>query len=119
MLQVDYAYYKDTYGGTLISEADFPSAIRQAYVYVNHITQGRAAKEQTDEVQAKINNACCAAAEYVHKSEQSGGAEVASETVGKWSRSFVSQGKTLQQRINASIRMYLSGTGLTYAGVGC
>lgn len=114
MLNVDYAHYQSVFGGRLINEADFYRIIRQAFAHVERLTFGRAEQPQEADVQAKINDACCAVADLLFADEQP---QVASETVGKWSKSYATSGKTVQQRIRSTVRLYLSGTGLTYTGV--
>ena len=115
MLNVDYAHYQSVFGGRLIPAADFDRIMRQAYAHVSRLTLERAEEQQEDLVQGKINDACCAVADLLFADEQP---RVASETVGKWSKTFASDGKTTQQRIRSTVRLYLSGTGLTYTGVG-
>lgn len=116
MTDVDYSYYTGTFLGNSIPETAFPRLMRDAQTYISRYTFGRADRPQPDDVTAKINNACCAVAELLQQEELSGG-QIASEAVGKWSRTYVTNGKTLNQRVRDIVRRYLSGTGLTYRGV--
>ena len=60
MAYADYPYYKNTYLGTAIQEADFPRLALRASSFLDYYTQGRAGQNQ--DVNA-VKMACCAVAE--------------------------------------------------------
>lgn len=139
MIYADYGYYTDTYMGSAIAEADYPRMAARAGRYLDYITQGRA--ERNADLEAIKMCACALAENYQSieaaeklslRSLQAGTAdtaEVQSETVGSWSRSYRSGGDSAQSASNAAqtarssmldtARMYLSNTGLLYRGRRC
>lgn len=147
MIYADYAYYTDEYFGNTISEDDFIRVGAKASRYIDYITQGRAAKVAAvgldgGEVITAIKNACCELAEQYQLIEQAqalakqslaaaseGGAELQSETVGAWSRSYRSGGDSAQSAAQAAkeaeaalyviAQRYLASTGLLYRGGRC
>lgn len=141
MAYADYEYYKDTYLGTAIKEADFPRLALRASSFLDYYTQGRAAQNQNLDA---LKMACCALAEQyqaidtaqalaqkaLSASLSSGGSgELQSQTVGSWSKTYRSGGETAQQAataaqtaqasLAAAAMQYLAGTGLLYRGRGC
>ena len=139
MAYADYEYYKDTYLGTAIKEADFPRLALRASSFLDYYTQGRAA--QNVDLDA-LKMACCAVAEqyqYVDTAQSLAqksltasletDGELQSQTVGSWSKSYRSGGETAQQAataaqtaqasLSAAAMQYLAGTGLLYRGRGC
>lgn len=139
MAYADYEYYKDTYLGTAIKEADFPRLALRASSFLDYYTQGRAA--QNVDLDA-LKMACCAVAEqyqYVDTAQSLAqksltasletDGELQSQTVGSWSKTYRSGGETAQQAataaqtaqasLSAAAMQYLAGTGLLYRGRGC
>lgn len=139
MAYADYEYYKDTYLGTAIKEADFPRLALRASSFLDYYTQGRAA--QNADLDA-LKMACCAVAEqyqYVDTAQSLAqksltasletDGELQSQTVGSWSKTYRSGGESAQQAAEsaqtaeamlASIaQRYLAGTGLLYRGRCC
>ena len=139
MAYADYEYYKDTYLGTAIKEADFPRLALRASSFLDYYTQGRAA--QNVDLDA-LKMACCAVAEqyqYVDTAQSLAqksltasletDGELQSQTVGSWSKPYRSGGETAQQAataaqtaqasLSAAAMQYLAGTGLLYRGRGC
>lgn len=139
MAYADYEYYKDTYLGTAIKEADFPRLALRASSFLDYYTQGRAA--QNVDLDA-LKMACCAVAEqyqYVDTAQSLAqksltasletDGELQSQTVGSWSKTYRSGGETAQQAataaqtaqvsLAAAAMQYLAGTGLLYRGRGC
>lgn len=134
----DYEYYSMNYMGRLISEDDFPRLAMRASRYIDYITYNKAQKNAETE---SVKMCCCALAEQeqqietaqelaqnsLHASAASG-AEVQSETVGGWSRSYRAGGSSAQAAGDAAsatrsarltvAREYLAQTGLLYRG-GC
>lgn len=114
MIYADYDYYLDEYFGNSISGDDFARLSRQASAYIDTITYGNAEKATDSKVIAKLSDACCAVAEVMQKQEQGG--EVASESNDGTSVTYVTSGKTAQNRMYDAAVMHLSNTGLLYAG---
>lgn len=112
----DYAYYRDSFHGSVVSEADFPGLAVKASAYVRAITFGRATANREE-----VKDATCAAAEVIQQLEKErSGAAKASETVGSWSVSYQNTnnlGLNEQTRLAQAVDLYLTGTGLNYAGV--
>ena len=115
MIYADYDYYLDEYFGNSISSDDFVRLSRQASAYIDTITYGNAEKATDSKVITKLSDACCAVAEVMQKQEQGG--EVASESNDGASVTYVTGSATPEQRMYNAAAMYLSGTGLLYAGV--
>ena len=141
MAYADYDFYKITYLGTAIQEADFPRLSLRASAFLDYYTQGRAALNAGLDA---LKMACCAVAEqyqYIDTAQalaqkslsaslESGETgELQSQTVGSWSKTYRSGGDSAQQALSsvqtakASLssiaQQYLSGTGLLYRGRGC
>lgn len=141
MAYADYDFYKITYLGTAIQEADFPRLSLRASSFLDYYTQGRAA--QSADLDA-LKMACCAIADqyqYIDTAQalaqkslsaslESGETgELQSQTVGSWSKTYRSGGDSAQQALSsvqtakASLssiaQQYLAGTGLLYRGRGC
>ncbi|WP_101698504.1 hypothetical protein [Clostridium minihomine] len=112
----DYAYYRDSYRGSAVSEADFPGLAVKASAYVRAITFGRA-----DADREEVKDATCSAAEMIQQLEKErSGTAKSSESVGSWSVSYLnpnSLGADERTRLSQAVDMYLAGTGLMYAGV--
>ena len=141
MAYADYEYYKDTYLGTAIQEADFPCLALRASSFLDYYTQGRAGQNQ--DLNA-VKMACCALAEQyqsidlarqaaLHALQNSANAgeagELQSQSVGSWSKTYRSGGESAQQATTAAqaaqaslasvAAQYLSSTGLLYRGRRC
>ena len=139
MAYTDYDFYKITYLGTAIQEADFPRLSLRASAFLDYYTQGRAALNAGLDA---LKMACCAIAEqYQHidaahalaqkslsASLESDG-ELQSQTVGSWSKTYRSGGDSAQQALSSAqaaqaslaaiAQQYLGTTGLLYRGRGC
>lgn len=141
MAYADYEYYKDTYLGTAIQEADFPCLALRASSFLDYYTQGRAGQNQ--DLNA-VKMACCAVAEQyqsidlarqaaLHALQNSANAgeagDLQSQSVGSWSKTYRSGGESAQQATTAAqaaqaslasvAAQYLSSTGLLYRGRRC
>lgn len=140
MAYADYEFYATEYMGTAIKDADFPRLALRASSFLDYYTQGRAAENVGLDA---LKMACCALAERYQAIEaaqkladktltaaaNAGGAELQSETVGSWSKSYRSGGDSAaaaasaaanaQASLAAAARQYLSGTGLLYRGRRC
>lgn len=113
MVYADYDYYINDYSGRAIAETDFPRLSRQASAYLDSLTYGKIRGPWVDD--SRVKDACCAVAEVMQKQEQGG--EVASESNDGASVTYVTGNATPEQRMYNAAVMYLSSTGLLYAGV--
>lgn len=114
MAYATYVFYTDTYKGNAIASADFDRLATRASSYIDHLTLGRASSYSAGD---EVKMAACSVAEVLDKEEKGG--ELASQTVGSWSRSYVTSGKTLDQRLYDAVKLYLAYTGLLYGGIYC
>ena len=85
MIYADYNYYTTIYGGTAVSEGDFPRFAAKASAYIDKATFGRAEEHADDE---RVKNCCCELCEIYSRTDDSGGILKQSETVGSWSCSL-------------------------------
>ncbi len=139
MAYADYYYYMMTYFGTAIPQDAFDRLAARASAYIDYYTQGRAAAAADTPA---VKMACCALAEQylaidsaqaalasaVSKPDSSN-AEVQSETVGSWSRTYktssesaaslVAAGKEARAQLAEIARQYLAQTGMLYRGGRC
>lgn len=136
MIYADYDYYRNEYFGNAVQELDFQRLALHASQYIDYITRGRARSDIEE-----VKMCCCALAEQQQTIETAqalakislsagavDGAEVQSETVGSWSRSYRSGGDSAQSAAQAEAaaksvmldiaRRYLANTGLLYRGGG-
>lgn len=148
MVYADYDYYANSYFGRAISEEDFPRFALRGSQYLDYITMGKVRKlaavglsEESAALEA-VKMCCCALAEQYQSIDAAqalaqknlsaaaaDGAEVQSETVGGWSRSYRSGGDSAQAAVQAAAagkdallsiaRQYLANTGLLYRGGRC
>lgn len=114
MVYADYDYYLNEYSGNAVAEADFTRLSRQASAYLDSLTYGKIRGTWFDD--SRVKDACCAVAEVMYKQEQGGG-EVSSESNDGASVTYVTGNTTPEQQMYNSAVMYLSCTGLLYAGV--
>lgn len=138
MEYADYDYYKNTYLGNSIEEDDFLRLALRSSQYIDYITRGKA-EAQADKPAVKM--ACCAIAEQYQmieaaktlankslSAENNGSAEVQSESVGSWSRSYRSGGESAkaaaeasnaaQTQLYSTALQFLANAGLLYRGGG-
>lgn len=109
----DYDYYVKEYNGTM-PEEDFNREVLKASAYVDQITMKRITPDVLKKYGEEIKLATCAACDCLYSFESGG--EVTSESVGSWSRSYGSSGRTHQQKLQDSVETYLIMTGLLYRG---
>ena len=138
MVYADFEFYTNEYFGRSITEEDFPRLALRSSQYIDYITQGKA--ERNSELYA-LKMCCCALAEQYKSIEAAetlavsslnankDGAEVQSESVGSWSKSYRSVGDSAlsaakaaeasKQGLYMTVQQYLSHTGLLYRGGRC
>lgn len=91
MVYVDFAYYSDVCGGTVLDEQSFSGAVREAETYIRYLTYLNG-DIFADTAQADaIKSAVCAAADacYKAKQEQEQGGNLKAESKDGLSASFV------------------------------
>ena len=130
MIYADYAFYKDSYFGTSIQEADFPRLALRASAFLDYYTMGRAEKNADLEA---LKMACCAIAEaqqtvdaaQASTLKAASGDGIKSESVGSFTRTYQTASETAAASESAKAsfaalaRQYLAHTGLLYRGGGC
>ena len=121
----DYTYYLDTYGGTIIPAEAFEKAMRNASREVNRYTLERAeavlAANSDLSLIEKIKFAACAVAEVIYQygNQIMGRRDIASESVGDHSVSYLSADQLRANEVHAiteTINGYLGLTGLMFLG---
>lgn len=117
----DYDYYINVFLGKSIGGEDFPRLAERASDYVRGVTRGISDTVGGRGGRDALQKAVCAVAEVFFDEERlvergfSGGAALASETVGSWSRSYRdpavsdSEIKLLADRKWEAVRVYLAG----------
>lgn len=131
-----YEFYRDTYGGTLVSENEFTGLAVKASAYLDYYTMGKAKIHANMEA---IKLACCALVDkyseidiLLAKSKESVSDAVSggkkSESVGSYSVTYTgaeeiakfaqSYAAELKNELPQIVQSYLAGTGLLYRG-GC
>lgn len=102
---VDFDYYSKEYNGTLIPEKSFPKISVEASQKINYFTQNRIVEEK--EV---IKYTTCLIADEIMKNENlkntiSNDKEVASESVGPHSVSYVNKATIQKEQIKDNITL--------------
>lgn len=123
MMYADYSYYKTSWEGSSIAEADFPSLARESSALVDRITFGRL-KGHPERVTEDVKNAVCAGAEAASLYTEACKGHIpgiTAESVGSQSVSYESaevMRKSREQAVREAIGRYLlPGDPLRYAGV--
>ena len=115
-IYADYGFYRDTFMGTSIPEADFGSYALRASAFLNYITAGRIAEPCPDAVRLAV-------ADVFQKDDERGrktdGMDVKSVNNDGYSVTFASEGTdgesaqiVTRRKAYQEAAMYLSGTGL-------
>jgi len=121
----DYTYYTGTYGGAIIPAEAFEKAMRDASREVNRYTLERAeavlAANSDLSLIEKIKFAACAVAEVIYQygNQIMGRRDIASESVGDHSVSYLSTDQLRANEVHAiteTINGYLGLTGLMFLG---
>lgn len=108
MAYADYTYYLSVYRGKEISEEDYPRLSARACAYLDSISVSATHPEED-----VVKMASCAVAEAWQRNEEGG--EVVSQSVGSWSRTFATSGRTKSGALLEAARMYLEPAGLMRA----
>ena len=123
MSVADYAFYRDEYFGSVLSEDAFPEYAQQADSYLNELTYGRYVSPYLSErVLYAVKLAECSIADICFSYAQDSAADpvITKETVGSHSVSYRSSADIEKERLSRvkqiAIR-YLLTTGLLYRGV--
>lgn len=111
MAYADYAFYSTTYLGKL-SEPDFLRLAERASEYIDSRTDYQFQAAIPSELQVRVKKACCAVAEALYASSESGGSGIkASESVDGYSVQYAvnsSKVKSADETVLAAFNMYLS-----------
>ena len=128
-MYVDFIYYRDSFGGTTIPEANFIKLERKARVFIDDITFDRLKNDNTL-IDDTVKECLCEIMECNYKLDQeeaeTGGKLISSETIDQHSVTYAvsdtEKNEVDKSRINFTkfyniARQYLSNTGLLYRGV--
>lgn len=125
---IDYDYYVNNYGGSSIPESSLKNMSVRASACVNKHTYNRITEEMLDN---NIKNCTCEIADLLYsqdikKLKIEDNKMVASETVGKHSKSYVNNSNLIDKQILSESELetscykicykYLVSTGLMYRG---
>lgn len=125
MVVVEFAFYKEKYFGIVIEEErEFAQPILKANTYLNQIMHLEPSEEEVELVKMCL----CEVAEMIYQDTKNrmehGGREIQSENTDGYSVNYATEAEagkiavnSLQTKIYAVIRRYLSHTGLLYSGV--
>ena len=109
----DYAFYTDTYGGTIIpTEVIFDRMALRAEATIDYLTFDR-----IETVTDAIKHCECELAEAEYRNMAAGGKEVASEKVGTYSVTYTTQASE-SARQKSIVSRWLGHSGLMYRGGG-
>ena len=128
-MYVDFIYYRDSFGGTTIPEANFIKLERKARVFIDDVTFDRLKNDATL-IDDTVKECLCEIMECNYKLEQeeaeTDGKLISSETIDQHSITYAvsdtEKNEVDKSRINFTkfyniARQYLSNTGLLYRGV--
>ena len=126
---IDYNYYSKVYGGSSIPESSFDKYSTKSSSQMNLFTSNRITD---DNITESIKNAVCEVAELIYNQEmlvnkiEDDSKEVASESVGPHSKSYVNKSNLKSQRILTKEELnkecyricytHISSTGLMFRG---
>lgn len=102
-------YEQYTQAGGKLSEGDYGLFAQRAWAYLDTLTLGKAALV-TGQALKKVAQCCFALTDEM--SRESAGGEVSSATNDGYSETYVTSGKSLEQRLNAIATLFLASTGL-------
>jgi len=111
MAYADYTFYSTVYVGKL-SEGDFLRLAERASDYIDSRTAYRFQTEIPSQLQVRLQKACCAVAEALYASSESGGSGIkTSESVDGYSVQYAvnsSKVKSADETVLAAFNLYLS-----------
>lgn len=122
MAYANFEFYETEYGGKAITSEDFPAMANRAAAYIDAITRNAAARVTGQDLEM-VKMANCALAEVFQDESKlfsasfSTDAQVSSESVGSWSRSYASAKASsvdvtlLEQRKREAVNVYLAPLG--------
>lgn len=119
MIQVNYAFYKNEYAGTVIpDEESFKQPVLKANIYLNQVLRKEPSKEELNLVQLCL----CELSDLIYQDaavrNEHSGKDVQSENTDGYSITYASREEnSLDVSVYDTIRRYLSNTGLLYLGV--
>ena len=108
-MNIDYDYYSNIYRGNIIPAEDHMKYLRKAEAYVQSLIFGRDPGERTESVKLAV----CNVAELLYLDESRRG--ISAENVDGYSVSYT--GGDVEKSIYDAALVYLSDSGLMYAGV--
>ena len=113
---VDYQYYRDTFHGSAMTEAEFPNAEIEAEAFVNAVTFGRL--RRLDKIQDCVKDAICSAADVMGEYSKGMESDISSESNDGYSVTYKAALKSeeCEKSMKAKVKRHLSGTGLMYGG---
>jgi hypothetical protein len=113
---VDYQYYRDTFHGSAMTEAEFPNAEIEAEAFVNAVTFGRL--RRLDKIPDCVKDAICSAADVMGEYSKGMESDISSESNDGYSVTYKAALKSeeCEKSMKAKVKRHLSGTGLMYGG---
>lgn len=113
---VDYRYYRDTFHGSAMTEAEFPNAEIEAEAFVNAVTFGRL--RRLDKIPDCVKDAICSAADVMGEYSKGMESDISSESNDGYSVTYKAALKSeeCEKSMKAKVKRHLSGTGLMYGG---
>ena len=128
-MYVDFIYYRDSFGGTTIPEANFIRLERKARVFIDDVTFDRLKNDATL-IDDTVKECLCEIMECNYKLDQeeveTGGKLISSETIDQHSVTYavsdIEKNEVDKKSFNFTkfytiARQYLGNTGLLYRGV--
>lgn len=120
---VDYGYYRDSFGGLVVTQEDFPRYVKRAGAYIRYLTAGRSDSSGMDAVKDAVCAVCDVYALDAAQTQADGGREKASENNDGYSVSYVTEGlagqtheEVVRKKAYQAVYPYLAFTGLLYRG---
>ena len=113
---VDYQYYRDTFHGSAMTEAEFPNAEIEAEAFVNAVTFGRL--RRLDKIPDCVKDAICSAADVMGEYSKGMESDISSESNDGYSVTYKAALKSeeCEKSMKAKVKRHLSRTGLMYGG---
>jgi len=123
MISVDFTYYKDEYGGTLITDQDkFDEYVKKSQNFLVEISLGNYLNLVLED-DSNVKDCLCVLAEYEQTdADRIQKNSVSSESVGGHSRSYNSSATSktpdeIKSEKKAIAYAYIASTGIFYRGI--